>query len=101
MALGGGHRDGVNSFEAIQPFLARLLPLWNSLFICLTLQHEFATQCPIAAPSLAIVIMNTPPRRAAKRKGKTDSPDVGSVADFMELVNSTVGKHFRCCICFR
>ncbi|CAM9558773.1 unnamed protein product, partial [Laminaria digitata] len=29
-----------------------------------------------------------------------EAPDVGSVADFMELVNSTVGKHFRCCICF-
>jgi len=27
--------------------------------------------------------------------------DIGSVADFMELINATVGKHFKCCICFR
>lgn len=26
---------------------------------------------------------------------------IGSVADFIEIVKETAGKHFKCCICFR
>lgn len=29
------------------------------------------------------------------------SIEVDSVASFVDHVNNTVGKHFRCCICFR
>lgn len=37
----------------------------------------------------------------AKRKPEEEPEDIGTVADFIELVNTTVGKHFKCCICFR
>ena len=41
--------------------------------------------------------------RGAEKQAKKEPEDVdiGSVADFMELINATVGKHFKCCICFR
>lgn len=35
-------------------------------------------------------------------KSARQAPEViGSVADFIEIVNETAGKHFKCCICFR
>lgn len=37
-----------------------------------------------------------------KADNKRKQPDgMGSVADFIEILNATVGKHFRCCICLR
>eukprot|EP00752_Nemacystus_decipiens_P010315 g9190.t1 len=37
-----------------------------------------------------------------KAKGKLEDElkYSGTVADFIELINTTVGKHFKCCICF-
>lgn len=37
----------------------------------------------------------------AKGKPEEETEDIGTVADFIELINTTVGKHFKCCICFR
>lgn len=37
----------------------------------------------------------------AKGKAEEEPEDIGTVADFIELINTTVGKHFKCCICFR
>lgn len=37
----------------------------------------------------------------AKGRPKEEPKDIGTVADFIELINTTVGKHFKCCICFR
>lgn len=36
-----------------------------------------------------------------KRKQKEKPEDIGTVSDFIEVINATVGKHFKCCICFR
>lgn len=36
-----------------------------------------------------------------KGKLKEEPEDIGTVSDFIELINTTVGKHFKCCICFR
>ncbi len=41
------------------------------------------------------------PKVEKKAKKELGDADIGSVADFMELINATVGKHFKCCICFR
>lgn len=40
-------------------------------------------------------------RPKAKGKPEEETEDIGTVADFIELINTTVGKHFKCCICFR
>lgn len=34
-------------------------------------------------------------------KTREGSEGMGSVADFIETLNATVGKHFKCCICLR
>lgn len=34
-------------------------------------------------------------------RSRAKSIEIDSVASFVEHVNNTVGKHFRCCICFR
>lgn len=39
------------------------------------------------------------PHTKGKRKKKTE--DIGTVADFIEILNATVGKHLKCCICLR
>lgn len=40
-------------------------------------------------------------RTKAKDTPEEEARDIGTVADFVELINTTVGKHFKCCICFR
>lgn len=37
----------------------------------------------------------------ADNKPGVEPVDIGSVADFIEILNATVGKHFKCCICLR
>lgn len=37
----------------------------------------------------------------ADNKPRKEPDGMGSVADFIETLNATVGKHFKCCICLR
>ncbi|CAM9854017.1 unnamed protein product [Scytosiphon promiscuus] len=34
-----------------------------------------------------------------KGKGRKRYDDIGTISDFIEIMNATVGKHLKCCIC--
>lgn len=41
-------------------------------------------------------------RTTGKMVGSVSTADnLGSLSDFVQFVNETVGKHFKCCICLR
>eukprot|EP00903_Cladosiphon_okamuranus_P010353 g9796.t1 len=40
------------------------------------------------------------PKAKGKRQEEEEPEDIGAVSDFIELINTTVGRHFKCCICF-
>lgn len=61
-----------------------------------------APDCRLGSFAIASDDMEALERRAGDGVEKDSSTnDPGSLYDFVQFVNQTVGKHFKCCICLR
>lgn len=58
-------------------------------------------KCQVVSSRHTVAVHHKVVDMDAPSHAKEKPADVGSVADFVDLVNRTVGKHFKCCICFR
>ena len=80
-----------NSYSKFWIFITRICSLRDS-------------KAPSKAPSDAgfiVVSMDTHVPLPSGITSRNESMELESVASFVDHVNKTVGKHFRCCICFR